>query len=121
MPHRQHHNLFPVVMIESDIGSVSEFNHPLAELRRQLFDRTATLRMLRKRFHALPDCLDHTLGRLPAFGSKNEERMETCDIQQSGLQPPQSWHLGGTASLPASSLASQASAASAVAWRPVVW
>jgi hypothetical protein len=63
---------------------VSELNHPLAELRRQLFDRTTALRMLGERLHALPDCADRALGRLPAFGSKNEERMETGHIQQSG-------------------------------------
>src|ERR1700681_5112801 len=34
MPHSQHHDLFSVAMIESDISSVSELNHPLAELRR---------------------------------------------------------------------------------------
>ena len=37
MAHGQNDDLFPVVMIQSDVGSLPEFNHPLAELRRQLF------------------------------------------------------------------------------------
>jgi hypothetical protein len=48
---------------------MSEFNHPLAELGHQFFDGTATLRMLGKRPHALPDCLDSTLGSIPALGN----------------------------------------------------
>ena len=38
MPDRQDHDLLSVVMMESNIGSMSEFNYPLAQLRRQLFD-----------------------------------------------------------------------------------
>jgi hypothetical protein len=65
----QYHDLFSVVVIQGDIGPESEVNHPLAELRRQLIDRRANLRVLRERFHAKPDCLDGTLGSIPAFGN----------------------------------------------------
>jgi len=37
-------------MIQSDIGPMSDVNHPLAELQRQLFDRTTNLRVLAERF-----------------------------------------------------------------------
>jgi hypothetical protein len=40
---RKYHDLFSVVMIQGDIGSMSEFNHPLAELWRHFFYRTANL------------------------------------------------------------------------------
>jgi hypothetical protein len=40
--------------------------------------------------------------------------MKTGHIQQGRLGPPQTWHLGVTACLPASSLASQSSASLAV-------
>jgi hypothetical protein len=46
-----------------------EFNHPLAELRRQLFDGTAALRMLAKSFYPLPDGLDGSFGCIKAFRS----------------------------------------------------
>ena len=69
MPDRQDHDLFPVVMIESDIGPAPEFDHPLAELQRHFFDGAANFRMLAQRFHALADRLDGTPGRIPALGS----------------------------------------------------
>jgi hypothetical protein len=83
---RQNHNLFPVVVIQGDAGPLPEFNHPLAELRRQLFDRPANLRVLAERFHTLPDRLDSALCGIPALGS--QKLMETDDIQQGGLRPP---------------------------------
>ena len=61
MADSQYHDLFPVVMIEGDIGPMPEFNHPLTELRRQLFDRAANLWVLAERFYALPNRLDSTL------------------------------------------------------------
>src|ERR1700678_945107 len=116
---RQYHDLVPVVMIQSDIGATSEFNDPLAEFRRHLFDRAADFRVLAQRFYALPNCLDGALGGIPAL--RNQKLMETGYVQQSGLRPPQARHFGRAAFLPASSLASQSSASSAVAYRPVVW
>src|SRR5258708_29273119 len=82
MPHRQHHNLFSVVMIESDVSSVSELNHQLTELWRQLFNRKATLRMLRKRLHAPTNCLHRALGLIATFG--NLEGMKRCHLQHIG-------------------------------------
>src|ERR1035438_8424387 len=117
MPHRQHHDLFPVVVIQGYIGPTSEFNYPLAKLRRQFFDWTADLRMLAESLYSLPDCLNGATGCILALGS--EKVMEASHIQQGGLRPLQAWHFGGLAFFPASSLASQASASSAVAWRPV--
>jgi hypothetical protein len=117
MADRQNHNLFPVVVIQGDVGPLPEFNHPLAELWWQLFDRPANLRMLAERFHTLPDGIDGALCSIPALGS--QKLMETGHIQQGWLGPPYTWHLGITARLPASSLASQASASPAVMCRPV--
>src|SRR5258708_10090058 len=105
-------------MIQVDVSSLSEFNHPLAELRRHFFDRAANFRVLAECFQALPDGLDGALCGVPALGS---QKMETRHVQQGRSRPPQTRHLGGAASLPASSLASQASASSAVTCSPVVW
>jgi len=88
MPNCQYHNLLAVPVIQSDIRPTSEFNYPLTELRRQLFDRTANFRMLAERFHALPDCLDRALGCFPALGRK--KGMETGYIQKCRLRPRQS-------------------------------
>ena len=118
MADRQDDHLFPVVMIQSDIGSLPEFNHLLAKLGWQLFDRTANLRVLAERSHTAPDHLDGSLGGSWTLGSK--KLMEAGDIQQGGRGPSQMWHLGIAARLPASSLASHASASLAVTCRPVV-
>ena len=80
------HNLFSVVVIQGDVGPVPEFNHPLAKLRRQLFDGTASLRVLAERFHTLPDGPDGALGGIPALGS--QEAMEAGHIQQGRWGPP---------------------------------
>src|SRR5271155_5395711 len=119
MPNRQYHDLFSVVVIQGDVGPAPKFNHPLPELRRHFLDWATNFRMLTERFHALPDRLDGTLGSVATLGS--QKGMETGHIEQRGLRPYQSRHFGGAASLPASSFASQASACSAVACRPVVW
>ena len=86
MADRQNHNLFPVVMIQGDVGSVPEFDYPLAKLRRQLFDRAANLRVFAERFHALPDRLDGALRGIPALGS--QKLMEPGHIQQGRRGPP---------------------------------
>ena len=83
---RQNHNLFPLVVIQGDIGPLPEFNHPLAKLRRQLFDRTATLRMLAERLHTLPDRPDGALCGILALGS--QKLMEAGHIQQGRVGPP---------------------------------
>jgi hypothetical protein len=72
-------------MIQGDVGRGAEFNHPLAELWRHLFDRTANFRMLAERFHALTDRLDGPLRGIPALGS--QELMETGYIKQGWLGP----------------------------------
>lgn len=38
VPHCQYHDLFPALAIQSDKSPTPEFNHPLAELQRQLLD-----------------------------------------------------------------------------------
>jgi hypothetical protein len=63
-----------------------EFNHPLAKLRRQIFDGTANLRVLAESFHTLPDRLDGALCSLPALGS--QKLVETGHIQQGRWGPP---------------------------------
>jgi hypothetical protein len=67
---RQYHNLFAVVVIQSDISSVAKVDHPFSKLRRQLFDRSANLWVLAQRFYALPDRLHCTLGGVSALGDK---------------------------------------------------
>ncbi len=69
MPQGEYHDLFPVEMIEGDIGSTSEFNHPLAELRRQFFYGTANFGMLPERFYTLPDRLNCAFGCILALES----------------------------------------------------
>ena len=54
----QNNNLFTVEAIQSDVSTLSEFNHPLAKFRRQLFHRPAGFRVLAKCFHAFADLLD---------------------------------------------------------------
>jgi hypothetical protein len=80
---RQNHNLFPVVVVQGHVGSLPEFNNPLPKLRRQLFDRTANLRVLPERFHTLPDRFDGPLRGFTALGS--QKPMKTGDIQQGWL------------------------------------
>jgi hypothetical protein len=65
----QYHNLFFVVVIQGDISAMSEVNHSLAELRRQLFDWTANFRVLAEHFYTLPNRLDGTPGCVAALGS----------------------------------------------------
>lgn len=77
---RQNHDLFPVVVIQGDVGPVPEFNHPLAKLQRQIVHETANLRVLAESFHTLPDRLDGALRSLRALGS--QKPMETGHIQQ---------------------------------------
>jgi hypothetical protein len=43
---REYHDLFPVVMIQSDVDSMSEFNQPLPELWCRFFDWAADLGVL---------------------------------------------------------------------------
>lgn len=82
----QDHDLFGVVVIQRDIGSVPELNHPLAEFRWQLFDRTADPGMLGQLLYPLPDRLDRALGRLPAL--RSQKVVESRHIQQGWLRPP---------------------------------
>jgi hypothetical protein len=74
----QDHDLFSVVVVGSNIGATSEFNHPLSELRWHLFYRAADLRVLAKCFYAPPDRLDGAPGCVPAFGS--EEIVEAGNV-----------------------------------------
>jgi hypothetical protein len=74
----QDYDLFPVVVIQGDVGPRAEFDHPLAKLRRQIVYKTANLRVLAECFHTLPDCLDGAPGGVPALGS--QKLMETGPI-----------------------------------------
>ena len=65
----QNHDLLSVVMVEGDISSVSEFNHPLAEFRRHFFDWAADFRMLGERSYALSDCFNGALGGVATLWS----------------------------------------------------
>ncbi len=114
----KNNDLFSVVVIQGDIGPLAKLNYPFAKLWRQLFDRTSNLRVFAERFHAVPDRLDGVPRGIPAF--RSQKTMQAGQVLQSRLGPPQTWHLGMAARLPASSLASQTSASSAVTCRPVV-
>jgi hypothetical protein len=76
---RQDHNLFSVIVIEGDVGSLPKFNHPLTKLWFQLFDRTTNFRVLTEGFYTLPDRLDGALRCFRALG--NQKLMETGHIQ----------------------------------------
>lgn len=76
--HRQYDDSFPVIMVQDDISSVSEFDHPLAELRGHFFHRAANLRMFAEHFHALADCLDGALGGVGAL--RSQKLMEALHI-----------------------------------------
>ena len=62
-------DLFAVVVIQNDVGALAELDDPLSEFRWQFFDGAANLGVSVERFHALSNCLDGSLGRVPAFGS----------------------------------------------------
>ncbi len=81
----ENYDVFAVVVVQNDIGALAEFDDPLAELGRQFFDGAANLRMRAEGFDALSNCLDGSLGCVPAFGS--EEVIKAGDIQQSRLRP----------------------------------
>lgn len=49
------YDFIPVVVVQDDIGSLAEFDDPLAELGRHFFHRAANLGMTAEDFDALPD------------------------------------------------------------------
>ena len=63
-------DLFTVVVIQNDVGALAEFDDPFSEFRRQFFDGAANLGVSVERFHALPNCLDGSLGCVPVFGPR---------------------------------------------------
>ena len=85
MPDRQYYDLIPIVMIQGNVGSMSELNHPLAEFWRHFFEWAANLRVPGQRLYALPDGLNGALGGTLALG--RQKIMETGNVQQSGVGP----------------------------------
>src|ERR1035441_2472816 len=81
----QNDDLFAVVAIEGDIGTLAKFNHPLAELGQQVFDWAADLGMLAEDFDALADCFDGAAGGFRALGG--EKGMEAGDIGERRWGP----------------------------------
>ena len=66
---RQYHNPFSVVVTEGNMGSMPEFNHPLAKLRRHFFDRATDFRVPAKQFDAPANRLDGALGGVKVLRS----------------------------------------------------
>ena len=83
----QNHDLLSVVTVEGDIRALAEFDDPLAEFGREVFDGTTDLWVLAENFHALADRFDGTAGGVGAFGS--EKLMEAGYVPQGGWGPDQ--------------------------------
>ena len=115
---RKNHNLLPVVVVQRNISPLPKFDHPFTIFGRQFLHRTTDFWVLAQGFHALPDGLNSALRSL--FALWGQKLVEASYIPQGLRRPPQTWHLGMAARLPASSLASQASASSDVRCRPVL-
>jgi len=79
----QNHDLFPVVVVQGDVCCMSELDHPLAKLWRELFDRASNLRVLPERFHTLPNRFYGPLRGLPALG--RQKLMKAGYIEQGRL------------------------------------
>ena len=116
--HREDYDFFAIVAIESHVSAAAELDDPLAELYRKLFDRAADLGVLGENLDTLTDGFDGSFGGVAVFGRK--KGVESGHVAEGGLGPLQTWQRGASASSPASSFASHASASSAVACRPVV-
>jgi len=117
MPHSKQNNFLAIETVKNYISRSAKLDHPLAELRRKALNRVADFGMFAKLLYTLSDHADGAAGSLVAVWSK--EVIETGYIFEGRLGPPQSWHLGCLASLPASSFASQESASAAERCNPV--
>src|SRR5580704_453533 len=116
---RQDHDFLSVIVIQRDVGATSEFNHPLTEFRWHFFYRAAYLGVPGECLNTLANRFDGAPGGILAF--RCEELVQTGNVEQRWLRPLQTRHFGGAAFLPTSSLASHASASSALRCRPVAW
>ena len=85
MPNSQDDDLFAIKVVQRNVGTLTELHHPLAELRKYVFDRVADLGMPAQLLDATPDRLRRMLRGFTAFGC--EEGMETSHIRQRGLGP----------------------------------
>src|SRR5579863_9848921 len=112
MTHRKYHDLLSVEMIQDNISAAAEFDDPFAEFERQFVDGAADPGTFSEDPDTLPNGLDRAFGRVAAFG--RQKIVQTAHIPQRSFRPFQTWHAGASASSPASSFASQASASSAV-------
>ena len=116
VPHGQDEDRAPIKPIERYVAGVSEIDQPFSEFRVEVFDRAAELRLVSKDLHASPDKLHSPLSSSRTL--RREEAIKPLDIRQRRRRPDQAWQSGGFKSSPTSSLASQASASSAVRCRP---
>jgi hypothetical protein len=69
MANGQNDDMFSVVEIEGNVGTLPGLNYPFTVFLRQLFDWTANLRVFSQRLYTLPDCLYGAPGRVLALGS----------------------------------------------------
>ncbi len=79
-------DLFAVEVVEGDVGSVAEFDYPLAEFGEHFLDRAADLGMFGEGFHALADGGDGAAGCVGTFGG--EEIVEASEVTERSLGPP---------------------------------
>ncbi len=80
MPDGEDYNLFSVEVIQRDISSLAELNHPFAKLGRQLVDGTSHMRVPGECFNSIANRLHGTLGGVRAFGY--EKTMEPGNVAQ---------------------------------------
>ena len=119
VPDGKNGDIFPVEAIEGDIAAVAKVDQPFAKLGFHVFNRAADVRLMDQNPHPGPDSLYCALRSKGIPGCK--EAVEPLHIGQRRRRPDQTWHLGGSASSPASSFANQSSASSSVRCKPVCW
>lgn len=117
MPDGQNDDLVPLDTVQSDVAAMGEIDQlfPISGLH--VLNGAADPRLLCQDLNAGADRRDRALGSVGVF--EGEEVVEALNVGQGMRRPDQSWHLGISASSPASSLASQASASSIVRCSPV--
>src|SRR5579859_4185890 len=106
------HDFLTVVPIKNNVCALSELDHPFTELGRQFVNRATNLGVVAENLHSLPDSFDRAPCCFAALCG--EKIVKAKNVALGMLGPLQTWHSGASASSPASSLANQESASTAV-------
>lgn len=117
MPNGEDGDLVAVDAVQDDIAAVAEVDQLLSIFWVHILDRSADAGVLPEDLNARSDRGYGPLGRVGIF--EDQEAVEPLNVGQGMRRPDQPWHVGTSASSPASSLASQASASSIVTCSPV--